>query len=188
MIRINLAAGRPKEGSGPARVGAAFRVAWVSAASLCFVLLWAGWHVRALHDRSERVARETRAADSTLGELAPVMERLASLEADRRDLAARAGAATAWRGKRFVVAGLLAQIGRSLPGGMQLSELRQDDGGIVLGGRAVSVAVVSEFVINLERSDQVLPPVEIIDTQTEEGDSGQAVRFAIRARIAPPAS
>lgn len=188
MIRINLAAGSPKRGSGPTRARAASRVAWVSAASLLSVLLWAGWQVRVLHERAERVAGETRAADSTLRELAPVMERLASLEADRGDLAARAGAATAWREKRFAVAGLLTQIGRSVPGGMQLSELRQDDGGIVLGGRAVSVAVVSEFVVNLERSEQVLPPVEIIDTQAEEGDSGQAVRFAVRARISPPAS
>ena len=184
MIRINLAAGSGPRASAPAGRGSAYRVALLLAATFLLALIWAGWQLRSLHESAERVARETQAADGALRELAPVMEQLATLDARHADLAARAGALAAWREKQYAVARLLTQIGRSVPDGMQLSELRQQPGAIVVEGQAATVAMVSEFVVDLERSEQILPPVEIIDTRTAETDTGEAVRFTIRARLA----
>ena len=187
MIRINLAADgragrRPRAGNG-----AAFRVASLPAAIFVLALVLTGWQVRALHESAERIAGETLAADGALRKLQPVMERLTALDARRADLAARAGVVAAWREKRHAISNLLTEVGRSVPDGMQLSELRQEPGSIVVGGRAAAVAAVSEFAAKLERAEQVVPPVEIIDTQAEEADTGEAVRFSIRARLSPPA-
>ena len=187
MIRINLAADGRAGRRARAGDGAAFRVASLLAAIFLLALLWTGWQVRALHESAERVAGETLAADGALRELQPVMERLTALDARRADLAARAGVVAAWREKRHAIANLLTEVGRSVPDGMQLSELRQEPGAIVVGGRAAAVAAVSEFAAKLERAEQVVPPVEIIDTQAEEADRGEAVRFSIRARLSPPA-
>ena len=187
MIRINLAAGGRKRGRTPAGAGAAWRAATLSVAIVLLALVWAGWQVRALHEGGERVARETLATDRALQELAPVMARLAALEAQNAHLAARAGVVAAWRKKRYAVARLLTEVGRGVPDGMQLTELRQEPGAIVLGGRAAAVALVSEFAANLELAEQVVPPVEIIDTQAEGADRGEAVRFSIRARLSSPA-
>ena len=187
MIRINLAADGRAGRRARAGDGAAFRVASLSAAIFLLALVWTGWQVRALHESAERVAGETLAADGALRELQPVMERLTALDARRADLAARAGVVAAWREKRHAISNLLTEVGRSVPDGMQLSELRQEPGAIVVGGRAAAVAAVSEFAAKLERAEQVVPPVEIIDTQAEEADTGEAVRFSIRARLSPPA-
>ena len=185
MIRINLATANRSRGRSPAAAGQAVRVASLLAVIFLLALVWTGWQVRALHESAERVAGETLAADGALRELQPVTGRLTALDARRADLAARAGAVAAWREKRHAISNLLTEVGRSVPGGMQLSELRQEPGAIVLGGRAAAVAAVSEFAANLERSEQVAPPVEIIDTQAEEADTGEAVRFSIRARLFP---
>lgn len=187
MIRINLVADGRAGRRARAGDGAAFRVASLSAAIFLLALVWTGWQVRALHESAERVAGETLAADGALRELQPVMERLTALDARRADLAARAGVVAAWREKRHAISNLLTEVGRSVPDGMQLSELRQEPGAIVVGGRAAAVAAVSEFAAKLERAEQVVPPVEIIDTQAEEADTGEAVRFSIRARLSPPA-
>ena len=187
MIRINLAADGRAGRRARAGDGAAFRVASLSAAIFLLAMAWTGWQVRALHESAERVAGETLAADGALRELQPVMERLTALDARRADLAARAGVVAAWREKRHAISNLLTEVGRSVPDGMQLSELRQEPGAIVVGGRAAAVAAVSEFAAKLERAEQVVPPVEIIDTQAEEADTGEAVRFSIRARLSPPA-
>ena len=188
MIRINLA-GRGRERGVPmAGVRAACRAALPAAAAGLVALACAGWQVRALQENSERVARETLAADRALQQLAPAMERLAALDARRTDLAARAGLIAAWRAERHAVAGLLTLVGRSVPDGMQLSELRQEPGAITVAGSAAGIAAVSEFAANLERSEQVARPVEIIGTQAEAGDAGEAVRFSIRAHLSPPAA
>ena len=188
MIRINLAAGSRERGRSPAGGGSTWRVTLLTAAACLVALVWAGWQVRALEESAERTARETLDADGALQALAPAMERLAVLHARRTDLAARAGLAAAWREKRLAVAGLLAQIGRSVPDGMQLSELRQEPGVVIVEGRASAVAVVSEFAANLERSDRLAPPVEIVDMQAEGAGAGKMVRFSLRAQLAPPAS
>ena len=188
MIRINLAAGGRERGRYPAAGGSTWRATLLPAAACLVALVWAGWQVRALEESAERIASKTLDADAALQALAPAMERLAVLEARRTDLAARAELAAAWREKRFAVAPLLAQIGRSVPDGMRLSELRQEPGAVIVEGRASAVAVVSEFAANLERSDWLAPPVEIIDTQAAGTGVGETVRFSLRAQLSPPAS
>lgn len=184
MIRINLAAGQRKRGAPRSGGGARYRAAGLVAAAAALALTWAAWQVRALHTREQRVAGETAAVGRAHEELAPALAQLAALDARHADLTTRVDAAAAWRGRRQAVAGLLQRIGRGVPAGMQLTELRQQPGALELGGRATAVAVVSEFAASLELAEQVAPPVEIIDTRADGGD---AVRFSLRARLAPPA-
>ena len=66
-------------------------------------------------------------------------------------------------------------------------ELRQSDEGVVVQGRATTLTALSDFVANLESSGQVTPPVELIDSQTEDTPQGEVVRFELRAAFDGPA-
>lgn len=188
MIRINLADGRrnPDRARGAERLGP-----WIvalAAAVFVLALAWAGGQLLSLRESAARVARETASAERELRSLAPRARRLAALEARRKQLSARAAVAAAWREDRHRVARLLEHVGRSVPAGVRLEQLQQDADGLLLGGQAVSVAAVSELAAKLETLEQVLPPVEIVDARSGDAGAEAAVRFEIRARLAPPAA
>lgn len=187
MIRINLADGRrsPDRARGADRAG--LRQAAPAVAVLALALAWAGWQALSLREGLARVAHDTAAAERELRSLAPPARRLAELEAQRPQLAARAALADAWREDRHGAARLLAHVGRSVPAGVRLEQLQQDAEGLLLGGQASGVAAVSEFAARLETLEQVLPPVEIVSARGGDAGGEEAVRFEIRARLAPPA-
>lgn len=160
------------------------------AGGLCLVaLFWSGARIWSLREEAARVARETALAEDELRRLTPQVRQLEELEAEYAQLAARAAVMDGWRRDRRRVDRLLETIGRSVPAGVRLAQLRQDADGLSLGGQAASVAAVSEFAANLERMEQVAPPVEIVDTREAEAgvDAGleQLVRFEVRARLTP---
>lgn len=183
---MNLAEGRrgPDPAQGSDRPGA--RTAALAVGLFVLASAWTGWQVLSLRESAARVARETASAESELQRLAPGAQRLAALEARRTQLSARAAVAAAWQADRHRTAGLLEQVGRSVPAGVRLAQLEQDAEGLLLGGQAVSVAAVSELAVRLETLEQVLPPVEIIDAGSGHAGAPAAVGFEIRARLAPP--
>ena len=188
MIRINLAHGRRAPARARSGDPPGLRAAAPAVAVFLVALVWTGERVRSLREDAARVAHETASAENELRRLAPRAQRFAALEARRTQLAARAAVVDAWRRDRRGAGRLLEHIGRSLPAGVRLVQLRQDSDGLLLGGQAVSVAAVSELAANLERLEQVPPPVEIIDTRDEDVGTESLVRFEIRARLASPAS
>ena len=76
---------------------------------------------------------------------------------------------------------MLDQISRSLPDGLWLSALRETGEGVVVEGQARTLRALSDFVANLEGSGQVDPPVEIVNSHTQETAQGDIVTFQLRA-------
>ena len=83
---------------------------------------------------------------------------------------------------------MLDEISRSLPDGLWLLELRQEDERVFVVGRARTLTALSDFIANLEDSGQVAPPVEILDSHLEDAPQGEVVRFDLRATFVRPAS
>ena len=79
---------------------------------------------------------------------------------------------------------MLDQVSFSLPDGLWLTELRQEDANIMIQGRSTTLTALSDFVANLEGSGYFTPPVEIIDSQLESQEQGEVVRFELRGQFA----
>ena len=188
MIRINLADDRRHSGSAYRAHRPGLRTALPAVAAFVLALAWTGEQVLSLREGMARVAQEAAEAESELRSLEPRARRLAALEAQRAQLAARAAVVDAWREDRHRVVRLLEHVGRSVPAEVRLAQLHRDAGGLLLGGWAASVAAVSGFAGELEMLEQVLPPVEIVNARREDAGAEAVVRFEIRARLAAPGS
>ncbi len=187
MIRINLLAGervpRQQRGGPGARWPIALGCGAILAAA-AVVMAWSAWLLQA---RSAGVAQELAAAHGTLRRLAPAADDLEALEARRAALDRREALIEELRQARGAPVRLLDAIGRSVPDGLWLSALSQSAEGVVVEGHAASLHALSDFVANLERSRQVTPPIEIIDSRTADTPAGETVQFALRARFGAPA-
>jgi len=75
-----------------------------------------------------------------------------------------------------------------MPEVLWLAELEQDGDDIVVEGRSLTLGAPPEFMANLESSWYFEAPVEIIDSQLEETDQGDVVRFELRAGFVAPHS
>ena len=126
------------------------------------------------------------ATDQEIERLAPVLERVRELETQRARLVERVDLIEELRLARSGPVHMLDQISRTVPDGLWLSELRQAAEGVVVRGRSTTLIALSDFVTNLEGSGQVIPPVEIVDSQIEESAQGEVVGFELRATFVPP--
>ena len=80
---------------------------------------------------------------------------------------------------------MLDEVSYAVREGLWLSELHQDDE-VVVRGRALALPALSDFLANLEASGYFQPPVEMIDSQLEETEQGEVVRFELRATFTTP--
>ena len=181
MIRINLlAADRAK----PARFGSADlgqRVTLACGAILLLTAVIVGWRFWSLHASAAEVAQELGTANQELQRLQPVLESLAALERVQTELTARVELIERLRQDQSGPVRMLDQISRSLPDGLWLSALRETGEGVVVEGQARTLRALSDFVANLEGSGQVDPPVEIVNSHTQETAQGDIVTFQLRA-------
>ena len=187
MIRINLLAGSC---AGAARAGGidlGQRVTVACSVILVATVVVIGWRFWSIRESAAQMTRELAAADQELARLAPVLESLAELERLQIGLAERVELIEELRRAQTGPVRMLDQISRSLPDGLWVFELRQSDEGVVVQGRATTLTALSDFVANLESSGQVTPPVELIDSQTEDTPQGEVVRFELRAAFDGPA-
>ena len=188
MIRINLLAGdreRPKRG---VEVDLAQKVTIGCSVILVATVVLIGWRFWSLRQDSAQVTQELAAADQELQRLAPVLERVLAFEAQGVRLTERVALIEQLRQVQSGPVRMLDEISRSLPDGLWLLELRQEDEGVFVVGRARTLTALSDFIANLEGSGQVAPPVEILDSHLEDAPQGEVVRFELRATFVRPAS
>ena len=81
----------------------------------------------------------------------------------------------------------LDQVSLALPDGVWLSELQTEEDKIRLHGQALALTSLSDFMSNLEASGYFQPPVEMIESQLEETEQEEVVRFELRAWYTRPA-
>jgi Tfp pilus assembly protein PilN len=79
-------------------------------------------------------------------------------------------------------ASLLAIVSQSLTDGLWLLELAQRNGLVEIGGRAMSLNAVIEFVDHLQTSGHFEGAVKIVTTSTEALEEVPVVRFSIRGQ------
>ena len=71
-----------------------------------------------------------------------------------------------------------------MPEGVWLSELQEEDDEVVVRGQALARTALSDFMANLEGSGQFHSPVEMIDSQIEDTEQGEVMRFELRVTLA----
>jgi type IV pilus assembly protein PilN len=83
------------------------------------------------------------------------------------------------RGEREPVE-LLEVVSRSLPDGLWLIDLKQEDDTVQLEGRATSLTAVTDFVGRLQTSGRFQRPMDIVTAVTETYQDTPVVRFVIK--------
>ena len=80
---------------------------------------------------------------------------------------------------------LLDQISRSLPDMLWLTELKQQGDTLTIAGRCMALTALSDFVTNLEASGYFKKPVDILDSQVEPAQAGQAelIRVSVQGAV-----
>ncbi len=129
MIRINLLAGardRPKRG---VEVDLAQKVTIGCSVILVATVVLIGWRFWSLRRDSAQVTQELAAADQELQRLAPVLERVLAFEEQGVQLTERVALIDQLRHGQTGPVRMLDEISRSLPDGLWLLELRQEDEG-----------------------------------------------------------
>jgi len=187
MIRINLLAGSaaPPPPRGSVDVGQ--RVTLACSVILVAMVVVIGWRFWSLRQESNQVQQELTAADQEIGRLGPVVDQVGALDAERGRLEQTVGLIQVLRSGQSGPVHVLDELSRAMPVGLWLAQLEQD-ADIVVEGRTFTLGALSDFMANLEGSGFFNPPVEIIDSQLEETEQGEVVRFELRAEFVVPGS
>ncbi|MCY4075055.1 MAG: PilN domain-containing protein [Acidobacteria bacterium] len=185
MIRINLLAIESHRTAGRGRMRR--RVFAACGAMVILTGSVVGTRVCTVRREGDRLASAMASAEREVEGLAPVLERVRDREAERSRLADRVAWLDARRRQQEAPVRLLDEVGRSLPDGAWLTELRQEAGTLVLRGRAASLTSVSDFVAGLERAASFSSPVEVVDSQVDDrGNVGDPIRFELHAALRGP--
>ena len=185
MIRINLLAIESHRTAGRGRMRR--RVFAACGAVVILTGSVAGARVCTVRRESDRLTSAMAAAEREVERLAPVLESVRDREAERSRLAERVAWLDDRRRQQDEPVRLLDEVGRSLPDGAWLTELRQEAAALVLRGRAASLTSVSDFVAELERAASFASPVEVVDSQVDDrGSVGDPIRFELHAAFRGP--
>lgn len=185
MIRINLLAIESHRTGGRGRMRR--RVFAACGAVVVLTVSVVGTRVCTVRRESNRVASAMASAEREVERLARVLEGVRDREAERSRLADRVAWLDARRRQQDEPVRLLDEVGRSLPDGAWLTELRQEATAVVLRGRAASLTSVSDFVAELERAESFASPVEVVDSQVDDlGSAGDPIRFELHAAFHGP--
>ena len=188
MIRINLLAGRAVPPPRRASIDLAQRVTVACSVIVVATLVVIGWRFWSLRHQSYQLQQGLTTADQEIARLGPVVHRVQALEAERNRLEEHVDLVEAFRRGQSGPVHMLDQLSRAMPDGVWLVQLEQDGDDVIVEGRTLTLGALSEFMANLEGSGYFEPPVEIIDSQLEELDQREVVRFELRAGFVLPNS
>ncbi len=188
MIRINLlTVDRPLPGR---RFGFDLRLGekttLLSGLILVVAVVLIGLQFLAVRADSRALDEELAAARQEYQRLQELSERVKQFQDRREQLQLRVVLIEDLRRDQVGPVQMLDQVSQNLPDSLWLTELRQDGDVLVILGRAMTLTALSDFVANLERSGYFLPPVDLIDSQLQDEEQGQVVRFEVRARFIVP--
>ncbi len=188
MIRINLLGVESKHTKR--RVGLETTQ---KAAIACSVMLLATgslicWWYWSLDQQAERLEQEIAAARQETQRLGAILEDVKRFQGRRAELEQRVALIEELRQGQSAPVRLLDEVSRSIPDRLWLTELRQEDTDVTLTGRATSLTALSDLVSNLETSGYFRRPVEIVDSQVEEEEGIEVVRFSVKGQFSVPSS
>ena len=77
---------------------------------------------------------------------------------------------------------MVDQVSRQLPERLWLTQLSQAGADVTLEGRTTTLTALSDLIGNLENSGAFKRPVEIVNTEVENGrDEAGLMKFTVRA-------
>ncbi|NOT24925.1 MAG: PilN domain-containing protein, partial [Acidobacteria bacterium] len=96
------------------------------------------------------------------------------------------------RGGQSIPVQLLDHVSRSLPDLLWLTSMTQTDSQVTLVGSSRTLMALSDFVGNLGGGSVLRRPIEIVDSQVQEGKGSGAnatpdlIQFTVRAQLNRP--
>ena len=181
MIRINLltSAGDRPAGSGRRRWTWLALGGGLAAAAATAALV--GWWSSSLRGEAAAVSQGLAAAEAALGRLAPIVARVQEAEARQADLGGRIALLDDLHARRGASVRMLDRLSRLVPPGLWFTEVREESAGVVVRGYAATLATVADYAAALEAPGAFGTPIEIVDSQRDDGSGGRRrVRFEFR--------
>jgi type IV pilus assembly protein PilN len=181
MPRINLLPWRQQERAkrqkefGLAAIGAV-----IAAAAVTLFTVWGyNWSIERQRERNELLKTEIAELDKQITEIL-------GLEAQKQRLVARMDIITRLQRSRPEVVHVFDQLARTLPDGVYLSSVKQNDKRIELKGIAQSSTRVSTFMRNIEASPWLAnPELQVVETLKSGGSGSEFTLFATQKSIEP---
>lgn len=187
MIRINLLAVERERAKRRAGIQAGQKVTIGCSLILLATALGIGWWWWSLRQEGARVEQEIAGARQETQRLRSVLEQVKQFEAQRAQLQQRVALIEELRKGQGGPVRMLDQVSRSLPDRLWLTQLEQEGADVTIQGRATSLTALSDFVANLEGSGYFRRPIEIIESQVEDAQPVEVVRFAVKGQFTMPA-
>jgi type IV pilus assembly protein PilN len=193
MIRINLLGGEKKKATrAVAAFGAGQRLTALCSLIVVAALVGIGWWYWSLSREAAQVDSEIAAAQQEAARLRSMMAEVEAFEAQRARIQERVALIEELRAGQSIPVQLLDHVSRSLPDMLWLTSMTQTDTQVTLVGSSRTLVALSDFVGNLGGGTVLRRPIEIVDSQVQEGKgSGAAatpdlIQFTVRAQLNKP--
>jgi Tfp pilus assembly protein PilN len=183
MIRVNLLAAEQTRTKAPAFSGiSANRLHILGVVLVAACVAVAAYRHLDLQSQQTYADLQLQQAKAEETRLKAVTEELAKFEAQTALLQQRVALIEQLRkGQRSPVT-LLDQVSRQLPDRVWLTQLSQAGADVTLEGRTMTLTALSDLIGNLENSGSFARPVEIVNTEVENGKGeGDLMKFTVKA-------
>ena len=193
MIRINLlsqAREKPRRRVPAASlVGSGQKITVACTLILALAALSIGWWYWSLRKDAAKLADDITAAEAETRRLQTLIVQVRQFEARKVQLQDRVTLIETLRRGQSSPVHVLDAISRSVPDMLWLTQLDQKGADLTIEGRCMTLTSISDFVDNLGRSGWFKKPVEIVDSQVEQGSSGngELITFTVKAQVVSPA-
>ena len=182
MPRINLLPWRQQERAkrqkefGLAAIGAV-----VAAAAVMLFTIWGfDWAIERQRERNELLKREIAELDKQIAEIL-------GLEAQKSRLVARMDIIQRLQRSRPEIVHVVDQLARTLPDGVYLTSVKQNDMRLELKGIAQSSTRVSTLMRNIEASPWLTnPELQVVETAKGGGAGSEFTLFATQRHLESP--
>ena len=183
MIRVNLLAAEQARAKAPAFSGiSANKLHIVGLVLVIACVAVAGYRHLDLQSQQAYADLQLQQAKAEEARLEAVTEELAKFEARTALLQQRVALIEQLRkGQRSPVT-LLDEVSRHLPERVWLTQLSQAGADVTLEGRTTTLTALSDLIGNLESSGAFTRPVEIVNTEVENGtEEADLMKFTVKA-------
>lgn len=192
MIRINLLGGERKKATRTSLIGAGQHLPILCSAIVVAAVAGIGWWYWSLSQEAAQVDAEIASAQQEAARLRSMMAEVEAFEAQRSQIQQRVALIEELRGGQSIPVQLLDHISRSLPDMLWLTSLTQTDTQVTIVGNSRTLVALSDFVGNLGGGSVLRRPIEIVDSQVQEGKGSGAsatpdlIQFTVRAQLNKP--
>jgi len=193
MIRINLISQtreKPRRRAPAASlVGSGQKITVACTLILALAALGIGWWYWSLRQEAAKLTDDIVVAEAETKRLQTLIVQVRQFETRKAQLQERVTLIETLRRGQSSPVHVLDAISRAVPDMLWLTQLDQKGPDLTIEGRCMTLTSISDFVDNLARSGWFKKPVEIVDSQVEQGPSGagELIKFTVKAQVVSPA-